>query len=58
LFGQLSRGVGVLAWHDDKNVTMISTYHTDEVCVSVSRGKEIIKPVVMTHYNSLPHERG
>jgi hypothetical protein len=30
----------------------MSTYHTDEMCVSISRGKEIIKPDVASDSNS------
>jgi hypothetical protein len=50
-FGQHSGEIGVLTWHDKKRVTMISTYHTDEMRVSISRGKEVIKPVV-SDYNT------
>jgi hypothetical protein len=31
---------------------MISTYHTDEMHVSISRGKEVVKPAVVYDYNS------
>jgi hypothetical protein len=55
-FGQYSWDAEVLNWHNKKSVTMISTYHTDEMQVSVSRGKEIIKHVVMSDYSS--HMKG
>jgi hypothetical protein len=47
-FDQHSGDIGVLTWHDKKTVTMISTYHTDVMHVFVSRGKEVIKPVVLS----------
>jgi hypothetical protein len=46
------RGGGVLTWHDKKRVAMISTYHTYEIHVSICRGKEVVKPVVASDYNS------
>jgi hypothetical protein len=51
-FGQHSEDAGVLTWHDKKRVTMMSIYHADEMSVSISRGKEIIKSDVASDYNS------
>jgi hypothetical protein len=51
-FGRHSGHVGVLTWHDKKKVTMISTYHTDEMRESISRGKEVVKPDAVSDYNS------
>jgi hypothetical protein len=38
-YGQHSGNVAVLAWQDKKQVTMISTYHKDNMPVVVNRAK-------------------
>jgi hypothetical protein len=51
-FGQHSGDVSVLAWRDKKRVTMISTYHRDDMRVIVNKAnKQEIKPVVVSDYN-------
>jgi hypothetical protein len=47
MFPEIKENVRVLTWND-KTVTMISTYHTDNMHVSISRGKEIIKLLCLT----------
>jgi hypothetical protein len=50
-FGQHSGDVAVLAWQD-KRVTMISTYHKDDMCVVVNKANQVqSKPVVVCDYN-------
>jgi hypothetical protein len=44
--------VAVLAWQDKKRVTVISTYHKDDICVPVNKvNQEETKPVVVYCYN-------
>jgi hypothetical protein len=44
--------VAVLAWQDKKQVTMISTYHKDDMRVTVNKAnQEETKPVVVCDYN-------
>jgi hypothetical protein len=51
-FGQQSGDVAVLAWRDKKRVTMISTFHKDDMRVFVNRAnKQVTKPVVVCDYN-------
>jgi hypothetical protein len=51
-FGQHSGDVAVLAWRDKKRVTMISTYHKDDMRVVVNKAnKHETKPVVVCDYN-------
>jgi predicted nucleic acid-binding Zn ribbon protein len=51
-FAQQSGDVAVLAWQDKKRVTMVSTYHKDDMRVVVNRAnKTHIKPVVVCDYN-------
>jgi hypothetical protein len=46
------RDMAVLTWQDKKTVTMISTYHKDELHVAVNKvNKEETKPVVVYNYN-------
>jgi len=47
-----SRPIIVLKWHDKRNVTMVSTYHSaDTQRVSNNKGKETEKPLCMIDYN-------
>jgi hypothetical protein len=47
-----SGDVAVLAWQDKKRVTMISTYHKNDMRVVVNRAnKPEIKPLVVCDYN-------
>ncbi|XP_023725727.1 piggyBac transposable element-derived protein 4 [Cryptotermes secundus] len=49
---QHSGDVAVLAWQDKRRVTMISTYHKNDMRVVVNRAnKPEIKPVVVCDYN-------
>ena len=49
---QHSGDVAVLMWQDKKRVTMISTYHKNDMRVVVNRAnKTEIKPVVVCDYN-------
>ncbi|XP_021941602.1 piggyBac transposable element-derived protein 4-like [Zootermopsis nevadensis] len=51
-YGQHSGDVAVLAWQDKKRVTMLSTYHKDDMCVTINKAKrEEIKPLVVRDYN-------
>jgi hypothetical protein len=52
IFGQHSEVIGFLTWHDKQRVMTVSTYHTDEMHMTVSRGKEITKPGVVSDYNN------
>jgi hypothetical protein len=50
--GQHSGDVSVLAWRDKKRVTMISTYHKDDMRVVVNKAnKQETKLVVVCDYN-------
>ncbi|XP_021913223.1 piggyBac transposable element-derived protein 4-like [Zootermopsis nevadensis] len=50
--GQHSGDVAVLAWQDKRRVTMISTYHKHDICVTINTAKqEQTKPVVVRDYN-------
>jgi hypothetical protein len=50
--GQHSGDVAILAWQDKKRVTMISTYHNDDMHVAVNKAnREETKPVVDCDYN-------
>jgi hypothetical protein len=43
--------VAVLAWQDKNQVTMISTYHKDDMSVVVSKANRVqSKPVVVCDY--------
>lgn len=41
----------VLKWQDKRDVLMISTKHKDETVTKLKRGKEIVKPKMVTDYN-------
>ncbi|PNF18924.1 hypothetical protein B7P43_G18030, partial [Cryptotermes secundus] len=43
--------VSITKWHDKKNVTMISTYHSHDTRTVTIRGKEVVKPVSVLDYN-------
>jgi hypothetical protein len=44
--------VAVSVWQDKKQVTMISAYHKDKMCVGINKVKqEETKPVVVCDYN-------
>jgi hypothetical protein len=50
--GQHSGDVAVLAWQDKKRVTMISTYHKDDMCVVVNKANRVqSEPMVVYDYN-------
>jgi hypothetical protein len=50
---QHSGPVTVLKWSDKKTVSMISTYHRDDIRTATVRGKEVQKPVSVTDYNNM-----
>ncbi|XP_021941441.1 piggyBac transposable element-derived protein 4-like [Zootermopsis nevadensis] len=50
--GQHSGDVAVLAWQDKRRVTMLSTYHKDDMRVTINKAnREEIKPLVVRDYN-------
>jgi hypothetical protein len=51
-YGQQSGDVAVLAWQDKKRMTMISTYHKDDMHVVVNKANRVkSKLVVVCDYN-------
>jgi len=43
--------VTVLKWHDKRNVTVVSTYHSADTQRVSNEGKETEKPLCMIDYN-------
>jgi len=43
--------VTVLKWHDKRNVTMVSTYHSADTQRFSNKGKETEKPLCVIDYN-------
>jgi hypothetical protein len=45
------RDMMAMKWHDKREVSMLSTYHNDEMVLKVRRGTEKSVPVAITNYN-------
>lgn len=44
-------GITVMKWKDKRDVMMLSTKHSDKLCTTVKKGKEITKPKMILDYN-------